>query len=117
MPVFSVGADDPCLTVRACRFTSPDGTPGEIVHVAGEADADTAPVLGAALLHAVEGCAFVQCDLSRIVFFGAAGANAVALAARRAAVLEHRLELCGVRGITRDVVRVAGLDLIMRVSG
>ena len=106
-----------CLTVRTRRVTAADGTPARMVTVSGEVDADTSAKLNAALLHAVEECVLVYCDLGGIGFFGAAGANVLSAAARRAASLGHRLELCGVHGLTERIVRIAGLDLLVRVSG
>ncbi|MEV6300165.1 STAS domain-containing protein [Actinoplanes sp. NPDC051861] len=108
---------DSCLKVCTRRVTAADGTSARLVTVTGEIDADTSPALNAALLHAVEECVLVYCDLGGIGFFGAAGANVLASAARRAASLGHRLEVRGVRGLTEQIVRIAGLDLIVRVSG
>jgi anti-anti-sigma factor len=86
-----------------------------IVQVKGDVDADTAPVLRAALLHALGRDPVVRCDLSEVGFFGAAGANTLAAAGLRAVEAGRRLELCGVHGVTRRVVVIAGLDRVLPI--
>ncbi|WP_328477346.1 STAS domain-containing protein [Actinoplanes sp. NBC_00393] len=116
MLVFPVSPDGDVLRVHCRPVPLADGTAAAIVFVDGEVDAETTPVLQEALLNAVDGYPTVYCDLNRVVFFGAAGANSVAAAGRRAATVGHRLELCGAHGLTRQVLAIAGLDRLLTVS-
>jgi anti-anti-sigma factor len=104
------------LHVRS-RHVVIDGVRIAVVQVRGDVDADSVSVFRAALLHALGRDAVVRCDLSEAGFFGAAGANAVAAAALRAVEAGARLELCGVRGVTRRVLVIAGLDRVLPISG
>jgi anti-anti-sigma factor len=103
-----------CLHVRS-RHVLIHGVRTAIVQVKGDVDADTVPVLRAALLHALGRDAVVRCDLSEVGFFGAAGANTLAAAGLRAVEAGRRLELCGVHGVTRRVVVIAGLDRVLPI--
>lgn len=87
------------------------------VCVEGEIDADNVAVLRAVLLHAIGTYRLVHCDLGGVTFVAAAGVNTLAAAARRAAGRGVRLELHGVRGMTRQVLEIAGLDRILPISG
>ena len=104
------------LHVRS-RHARIDGVRVAIIQVSGDVDADSVPVLRAALLHALARDTVVRCDLSGVVFFGAAGANALAAAGLRAVEAGRRLELCGVRGVTRRVLVIAGLDRVLPIVG
>lgn len=108
---------EPSLTVRSRRAVAPDGA--SVVHlaVAGEVDAEDAAMLKAELVRAIDGWPVVRCDLSGITFFGAAGVNVLIAASRHASGRGRRLEVCGARGLTERVIRIAGPDLISRVSG
>jgi anti-anti-sigma factor len=102
------------LHVRS-RHARVDGVRVAVVEVRGDVDADSVTVFRAALLHALGRDPVVRCDLRDVRFFGAAGANALAAAALRAAEAGHRLELCGVHGVTRRVLVIAGLDRVLPI--
>lgn len=116
MPAFPAGPDD-VLRVDCRPMLLPDGTAFAIVCADGEVDADSVRALEAALLQALDEFTLVHCDLSGVLFFSAAGVNSLARAGVRAAELGRRLELCGVRGVTRRVLTIAGLDRVLPVSG
>jgi anti-anti-sigma factor len=103
----------PPLTVYLRQHTAESAT----LHAHGDLDVDTIGVLATALDQAVATCPLVVCDLNRVTFFGAAGANAIAAAQRRAVARGHRLELTGAHGITREVLMIAGLGTMLRVPG
>jgi anti-anti-sigma factor len=100
----------PPLTV-----TSSSGSrPGDlVVWAAGEVDLDTAPLLRAALVHAVDRHPVVWCDLSRATFFSAAGVSALVVAHRRAARAGRRLHVRRARGVTLRVLDLTGLDRLL----
>ena len=102
---------------RLLRVTSRPVPPGLHVYVEGDVDADTTELLLSVLTQAVDDCPHVRCDLGGVRFFGAAGANALAIAGSRAAGLGHRLELSGASGLTRRVLEITGLHRILPVSG
>jgi anti-anti-sigma factor len=90
------------------------GSPGAMVFdLEGHIDFDTAPLLADALLRALDREPVVCCDLDRVVFFGATGANVLRDADRHGRSLGHRLVLRGVRGVARDVLRVADLESLV----
>ncbi|PRX13937.1 STAS domain-containing protein [Actinoplanes italicus] len=102
------------LHVRS-RHTWIGGFRIAVVQVSGDVDADGVQVLRAALLHALGRDAVVRCDLSGVGFFGAAGANTLAAAGLQAVEAGRRLELCGVHGVTRRVLVIAGLDRVLPI--
>ncbi len=104
---------DPPLTVCSRQLS----TDSAIVCVCGEVDAGTMSVLAAALERAILAFPLVICDLSGVTFFGAAAANVIAGARSRGDARGHRLELAGVHGAARDVLLIAGLGTMMRISG
>ena len=81
-----------------------------VVSVTGDLDADTGPLLHLALTEALDANSRVCCDLSRVAFCGAAGANAVLAAHLRAAATGRQFTVRGVHGITRLVLAFTGLD-------
>ena len=81
-----------------------------VVSVTGDLDADTGPLLHLALTEALNANPRVCCDLSRVAFCGAAGANAVLAAHLRAAATGRQFTVRGVHGITRLVLAFTGLD-------
>ncbi|WP_436529677.1 STAS domain-containing protein [Actinoplanes sp. HUAS TT8] len=105
--------DGPPLTVYFRQLT-PESA---LVCAQGEVDVDTADVLASALEHAIRAYPLVTCDLGGVTFFGAAGANVIAIARDRGDARGHRLELVGVTGAARDVLLIAGLGTVLRGSG
>jgi anti-anti-sigma factor len=81
-----------------------------IVAIDGEIDYDTAPLIGLALSQAVDGQTPVCCDLSRVTFFSAAGANVVLAGYRQATALGCAFFLDGVRGTTERVLAIVDPD-------
>src|SRR3954471_21649569 len=84
--------------------------PLTIVTVDGDVDQDTAPLLEKALVQALDTGTPVRCDLSRVTFFGAAGANALAAAQQHATAVGRSLSCRGVCGLTGRVLRATGLQ-------
>jgi anti-anti-sigma factor len=87
-----------------------------VISVTGDLDADTGPLLHIALTEALDANPNVCCDLSRVAFFGAAGANTVLAAHVRAAAAARRFTMRGVHGLTRLVLDITGLDEILTVT-
>lgn len=81
-----------------------------VVCVIGDLDADTGPLLHIALTEALDANPNVCCDLSRVTFCGAAGANTVLAAHVRAAAFGRQFTVRGVQGMTRLVLAITGLD-------
>jgi anti-anti-sigma factor len=81
-----------------------------VVSVDGDLDADTGPLLHLALTEALDANPNVRCDLSRVAFFGAAGANTVLAAHLRAAATGRQFTVRGVHGITQLVLAITRLD-------
>jgi anti-anti-sigma factor len=81
-----------------------------VVTVNGALDLDTAPLLRAALLQAVEQWPTAYCDLGAVTCFGAVGANILLDADERARALGHVFAVRGAAGMTRRVLRIFGLD-------
>ncbi|AEV86354.1 hypothetical protein ACWT_5336 [Actinoplanes sp. SE50] len=104
---------EPPLTVFFRHLTADSA----LLLVQGEVDAGTAGVLTTALNHAVGAYPLVTCDLSGVTFFGAEGAHAIALARARGHAQGHVLELAGAPAIARDVLLIAGLGTMLRISG
>jgi anti-anti-sigma factor len=87
-----------------------------VISVTGDLDADTGPLLHIALIEALDANTNVCCDLSRVAFFGAAGANTVLAAHRRAAATARQFTVRGVHGLTRLVLAITHLDEILTVT-
>jgi anti-anti-sigma factor len=106
--------------VRRLEAAPAGAEPGDswtIVAVGGEIDGDIAPLIQLALSQALAGRTPVCCDLSDVTFFGAAGANTLLAAHRRAAELGCAFYLRGVHGITDRVLTVVDPDGIVARSG
>lgn len=100
------------VTVRA-EPVGDGGAPAMVVVVAaGEVDLDTAPMLQAALVDAVDRGATVCCDLGGVTFLAAAGITALLSAHERAAEAGSRLTVQGADGITRRVLEITGIGLL-----
>jgi anti-anti-sigma factor len=84
-----------------------------VAAAAGEVDLDTAPLLQAALLDAVDRHPVVCCDLSDVTFLSAAGLTALLTAYQRAQETGSRLTVRGAHGITRRVLQVAGVEQLL----
>jgi anti-sigma B factor antagonist len=84
-----------------------------VAAAAGEVDLDTAPLLQAALLDAVDRHAVVCCDLSEVGFLSAAGLTALLTAYQRAEETGSRLTIRGARGITRRVLQISGIEQLL----
>lgn len=104
---------DPPLTVFFRQLTRDSA----ILCVRGEVDIGTISVLSTALERAIVAYPLVTCDLNGVTFFGAAGANVLAIARERGRACGHELEVAGVRGVARDVLLIAGLGPMLRISG
>jgi anti-anti-sigma factor len=87
-----------------------------VVSVTGDLDADTGPLLHIALTQALQANPNVCCDLSRVAFFGAAGANAVLAAQLCAAASGRQFTVRGVHGITRLVLAITHVDEILTLT-
>jgi anti-anti-sigma factor len=86
-----------------------------IVEVAGDVDDATAPALLARLTRTIFREGRVCCDLSAIGFFGATGADVLAIAHLTAALARGAFSVRGVHGSTAQVLRTTGLDHILTV--
>jgi anti-anti-sigma factor len=87
-----------------------------VVSVAGDLDADTAPLLHTALTAALDANLQVCCDLSRVAFCDAAGANTVLAAHWRAAGTGRQFTVRGVHGITKLVLAITRLDKVLTLT-
>jgi anti-anti-sigma factor len=93
--------------VGRCQHESRDCL---IVAVEGEVDLDTAPHVQDALLRALDGGKAVCCDLSRVTFFGAAGAHCLFAACQYAVGRGRTFGVRGAHGMTRHVLTVTDPD-------
>ena len=84
--------------------------PLAVVDVAGDIDADTAPLLYAVLAHAIRRNERVCCDLGRAVFLGAAAVNTILAAFTDADEACCVLTVRGVHGFGTRVFQITGLD-------
>ncbi|GAA3348425.1 hypothetical protein GCM10020358_66890 [Amorphoplanes nipponensis] len=95
---------------RHLRPAEPAGPGAEVVvGVHGDLDLDTAPLVQAAVVHALDGSERVCLDLSEVSFFGAAGARVVLAAQLHAVDLGRSLRLSGVHGMTARVLALTGV--------
>jgi anti-anti-sigma factor len=112
-PSSTVIGSDGTETIKVCRYTEPAASGDHawrVVDVSGDIDADTAPVLQAALIDAISLHHQVCCDLTGVEFFGGAGANTIMAALRYADDADHAFAIRGVHGVTAQVFRIVGLD-------
>jgi anti-anti-sigma factor len=84
-----------------------------VLDVSGDIDADTAPVLHAALSAAIDRHRHVCCDLTGVDFLGAAGANTIIAALRHADETDCAFTVRGVHGLAARVFRITGLDALI----
>jgi anti-anti-sigma factor len=90
------------------------GHPGlVIVEVTGDVDDEGAPALLFTLTRTIFREARVCCDLSAVGFFGATGADVLAIAHLTAAMARGSFSVRGVRGSTAQVLQTTGLDQIL----
>ncbi|AGL18913.1 STAS domain-containing protein [Actinoplanes sp. N902-109] len=110
----SVTGYDGTWLATVSRRAAGTATPAAVVTVEGDVDLDTAPLLQAGLLRALQSWPFVVCDLNKVTFFGAAGTTALLAARRCASATGHTLSLRGARGMTRQILEMFDLaNLIM----
>jgi anti-anti-sigma factor len=100
---------------EAAVAASPSSPTLAVVTATGEIDSDSSRLLLAALTEAIDGHPEVCCDLSRVSFFGAAGANTLLAADRHASTTGRRFSVRGVHGMTGWVLAVTGLDRILPI--
>jgi anti-anti-sigma factor len=117
--IATVEDDDGTLVGTVRRRPEPavaGAGPGDtctIVAVGGDIDRDIARLLQLALSQALDGRTAVCCDLSDVTFFGAAGANTLLAAHRRATELGCAFFLRGVHGITDRVLAIVDPDRLV----
>lgn len=92
---------------------SPAGVALVVVDVVGDLDADTTPLLHAALTHAISHNAQVCCDLSQTGFVGAAAVNTLYAALRDANDAGCDFHVRGVHGFQSRVFEITGLDTVL----
>ncbi len=116
----TVAGWDGSVLATLTRHTQPvpSGADGflTVIAVDGDIDQDTAPLLRAALVEALDGGSRVCCDISRVDFFGAAAISTVLAAHRHAAGLRGDFSLRGVHGLADRVLRIAGLTGVIPVD-
>lgn len=101
------------------RFTEPSnpsasGSADRLVVVpVGYVDMDTAPVLGSALVNAIDSHPEVCCDLAAVSFFSAAGLHVLLAARRQAGRGGSRFSIRGAHGITRRVLRITQVERLL----
>jgi anti-anti-sigma factor len=100
------------VTVSA-EPAGPGPAPAVLVAAAGEVDLDTAPLLQAALVDAVDRHAVVCCELSEVGFLSAAGITALLVAYQRAQATGCRLSVRGAHGATRRVLQICGIEQLL----
>jgi anti-anti-sigma factor len=117
--IATIEDDDGTLVGTVVRRVEPIATGAgpedrcTIVDVGGDIDHDMAPLLQLALSQALDGRTTVCCDLSNVTFFGAAGANTLLAAHRRATELGCAFFLRGVYGIIERVLAIVDPDKIV----
>jgi anti-anti-sigma factor len=121
-PSSAVIGSDGTEVIKVCRYTEPAGTrtsdqPRVVVGVSGDIDADTAPVLHAALIDAISRHRRVCCDLTGVEFFGAAGANTIVAALRHADRADCAFAVRGVHGLAVQVFQISGLGALLSAPG
>jgi anti-anti-sigma factor len=114
----TVAAADGTVVATVSRHVErlPAGTESRscvVIGAAGEFDQDTTPLLRLALLLAIDRQPDVRCDLSQVLFFGAAGLNTLVAAHLHAAGRGHRFVVRGAYGMTRRVLRITSLEEIL----
>lgn len=87
-----------------------------VVEITGDIDLDTIAMVNAVLMDALDSLSPVCCDLARVTFFSAAGANMLRAAHRYAAQSGGNLCVRGAHGITRQVLEITSLDLVLTMQ-
>lgn len=105
------------LSSDVCNLRTAEwAEPGQVIFaVAGDVDDAAAPALLARLTRTIFREALVCCDLSAVGFFGATGADVLAVAHLTAAMARGTFSVRGVRGSTAQVLRTTGLDQILTI--
>ncbi len=115
------GVDAPVIEFRRMTEDAPsaqgDRSRRLVVKVIGDVDADTAPVLFAELVRAIDAVPAVCCDLSATAYFGADGANVLAVAHLHAAKMRGSFAVRGVHGMVARVLKITGLTEILSIGG
>jgi anti-anti-sigma factor len=92
---------------------SPTDVPLVVIDVVGDLDADTAPLLRAALTHAISRNPRVCCDLSQTRFIGAAAVDTLFAALNDADDTGCAFHVRGVHGSHSHVFKITGLDAVL----
>ena len=91
--------------------------PGQvIVQVAGDVDDAAAPALLSRLTRTIFRETCVCCDLSTVGYFGATGADVLAIAHLTAAMARGTFSVRGLQGSAAQVLQTTGLDRILTVD-
>ncbi|MFC6021348.1 STAS domain-containing protein [Plantactinospora solaniradicis] len=112
-PRATAALEQPFSVARYIELTNRSApiSAGRLVVVpAGHVDMDTAPVLGSALVNAVDSHPEVCCDLAAVGLFSAAGVRVLLAARDRAGRSGSRLSIRGASGITRRVLRITQVE-------
>ncbi|BBG00252.1 MULTISPECIES: STAS domain-containing protein [Pseudonocardia] len=101
------------------RFEVVEHTGGAVVvHVHGEIDTMTAPVLTERLADQIPSASLLVVDLSRVTFLGSAGLAALVEAKEKTAGADRRLRLvCGSHAVTRALEATSLLSLFDVADG
>ncbi len=118
-PVDTGSAADPDSITEVIRFDVVDhGDDARVVHVVGEVDTLTAPVLRAQLDEQIAAVRLLVLDLTDVTFLGSAGLAVLVAAKDDADRREHRLRLvCGSRIVTRALQATGLLTLFDTADG
>ena len=101
--------------LRIVEWAQAGGAGLAIVEVAGDVHDGTAPVLLSRLTRTIFRESRVCCDLSAVGFFGATGADVLAIAHLTAAMARGSFSVRGVHGSAAQVLGTTGLDQILTV--
>lgn len=118
-PVDAGSTADPDAITEVIRFDVVDhGADARVVHVVGEIDTLTAPVLRAQLDDQIAAVRLLVLDLTDVTFLGSAGLAVLVAAKDDADRREHRLRLvCGSRIVTRALQATGLLTLFDTADG
>jgi anti-anti-sigma factor len=107
----------PLLTVyRRGEHDEPAAATPAVIAVVGEVDLYTAPLLATALRDALHHCPVVNCDLTGVTFFSAAGISELVRAAQHASQAGHRLHVRDHTGTAARLLRMVGLDDLLHAT-
>jgi anti-anti-sigma regulatory factor len=93
------------VTISRRRQTF-DGEISTTLGVEGDIDSQAAPLLAEALQLAIERDPLVYCDLTKAVFFSAAGAHVLHAADHHGKALGNGMVLHGVHGVVLTILRM-----------